>query len=556
MSGQRTQTTEVLIAGGGLAGLTAALVLRHHGVAVTVAERRLTTSAQPKARRFHVRSMEIFRELGLAGLVRDAARELAGHDHMAAGPTLAQARQLPLWAPPAAGGPAAIADASPELPCLIAQDTLEPLLREAAVAAGATVRFGTELAGFSEAGGEVTAELADVASGRRGELRARYLVAADGARSPVRQALGIGRSGRGAVGSPSVSVYFRADLGAVIRGREFNLCQIEHPDAPGGLASVDGRHRWVFMSTGGPGGPAGRDWPALLRTALGVPVPDLEILSVLPWQAEMLVACRYSAGRVHLAGDAAHVMPPFAASGANTGIADVHNLGWKLAAVLRGDAGPALLDSYDAERRPAGWFAADQSSRRSRDLRGPAAGPDPELAHPLVLAAGGFQYPAGALWPDPGSADGPEPVTEFRPAGRVGTRIPHRWLDAARTRSTIDLAGPGWALLAGGPAARGGAPRDPAAPGGGPAGAAAGGGRPGADAPRAGSRPLRTQSIHADFLPAGEFLLIRPDHVVAWRGARRAAAQEARTALLNPPGDLGQDLARAATRCHPPRPGN
>jgi putative polyketide hydroxylase len=528
MSGQRTRDTtgrpegltEVLVAGGGLVGLTAALVLRHHGVAVTVVERRRTTSPQPKARRFHVRSMEIFRELGLAGLVRDAARELAGHDHMAAGRTLAQAEQLPLWLPP--GHP--VSDVSPELPCLLAQDALEPLLRDAAVAAGATVRFGTELAGFGQGDDEVTAQILDVGSGRRDWITARYLIAADGARSGVREALGIGRSGRGFVGRPSVSVYFRADLTDVVRGREFNLCQIDHPDAPGGLASVDGHRRWVFMS---PGGTANRDWPALLRTALGVPAPDLEVLSVLPWQAEMRVADRYTGGRVHLAGDAAHVMPPFAASGANTGVADVHNLGWKLAAVLRGDAAPALLDSYDAERRPAGWFAADQSSQRTRDLRGLAEGPDPALAHPLVLAAGGFQYPAGALAPDPGRAGDPEPVTEFSPAGRIGTRIPHRWLDPARTRSTIDLAGPGWALVTGGQAR----PQAQARPG--------GAGVPGAC------------RLDADFLPAGQRLLLRPDHVVAWRGADPAAAAEVLAALLHPqlaPAPRRRDQPLPATR--------
>jgi len=313
-------------------------------------------------------------------------------------------------------------------------------------------------------------------TGRLGDrIRARHLVAADGARSDVRRALGIGRSGRGATGRPQVSVYFRADLGDVVRGREFNLCQIEHPDAPGGIASVDGRRRWVFTT---PGESTERDWPGVLRTVLGVPAADLEVLSVLPWQAEMLVADRYSAGQVHLAGDAAHVMPPYAAIGANTGIADVHNLGWKLAAVLHGEADPALLDSYDAERRPAGWFAADQSSRRMRDLRGL---PEPDLAHPFVLAAGGFQYLAGALVPDP--AQEPEPVTSFSPAGRVGTRVPHRWLDSGL--STIDLAGPGWAVLR-----------------------------------------------EADFLAAGECLLLRPDHVVAWRGTSATVAGEVRGFLL------------------------
>jgi putative polyketide hydroxylase len=476
VNGQRTRESDVLVAGGGLVGLTMALLLRHHGVAVTVVEKRAGTSAQPKARRFHLRTMEIFRELGLAGMVREAARDLAGHDRMAAGRTLAEAGQLPLWAPPAAAPAGEPVEVSPELPCLIAQDTLEPVLREAAVAAGADVRFRTELTGFTADGEGVRADLAGPGTGR---LRARYLVAADGARSPVREALGITRSGRGFTGAPMVNVYFRADLAEVVRGREFNLCQIEHPAARGGLASVDGRFRWVFMI---PGPAAGRDWPALLRTALGVPAPGLEVLSVLPWRGEMRVADRYRAGRVFLAGDAAHVMPPYAASGANTGIADAHNLAWKLAAAVRGDAADALLDSYQAERRPAGWFAADQSARRTADLRAPVTGDG--LAHPYVLAAGGFQYPAGALAGDPSSD--PEPVTEFAPAGRIGTRVPHRWLCPGR--STLDLAGPGWAVLAG----------------------------------REGW----------DFLPEGDVLLLRPDHIVAWRGAGPSDAERARVALL------------------------
>ncbi|MEU7040950.1 FAD-dependent monooxygenase [Streptomyces varsoviensis] len=496
--GADVQGTDVLISGGGLTGLTAALVLRRHGVPVTVVEKRSTTSPQPKARRFHVRSMEIFRELGLAGLVHEAARDLAGHDHMAQGRTLAEAEQLPLWLPAGAGG--AAPDISPEPPCLIAQDTLEPVLRAAAVDAGATVRFDTELLGFDQDDEGVRAELLDRTDGSRHRVEARYLVAADGARSPVREALGIGRSGEGAIGGPNVNVYFHADLAATVRGREFNLCQLDHPDAPGALASVDGRRRWLYMSRGGE---PDRDWPAVLRTVLGVPAPDLDVLSVLPWQAEMLVADRYSVGRVHLAGDAAHVMPPFAASGANTGIADAHNLGWKLAAVLRGEAAPALLDSYGAERRPAGWFIAEQSSRRMASFPNFGTAPDPTLAHPFVFAAGGFQHTEGALVSDPAAADDPEPVTEFAPAGRVGTRVPHRWLDDARTRSTIDLAGPGWSVLAGPEAAA---------------------------APRTGGLPVHRHDV--DFLPAGQCLLLRPDHIVAWRGTDPDAAADVRHALL------------------------
>jgi putative polyketide hydroxylase len=503
MSGQRT-LTDVLVVGGGLVGLTASLLLRRHDVAVTLVEKRATTSAQPKARRLHMRSMEIFRELGLAELVRDAARDLAGHDHMAAGPTLADARQLPLWEANGPGEP--FIQPSPELPCLLSQDLLEPLLREAAINAGVDVRFSAELAGFAQSGDHVDACLLDHRDGRQHDLAAQYLVGADGARSRIRETLRITRSGNGFVGRPSVNVYFSADLAEVVYGREFNLCQITHPAAPGTLASVDGRRRWVFMS---PGGNVDRDWPVLLRHALGVPAPDLAVMSVLSWRPEMHVADRYSAGRVHLAGDAAHVMPPFAASGANTGIADVHNLAWKLAAVLGGQASAGLLDSYDAERRPAGWFAADQSSRRTQQIRDRSA-PDPALAHPYVLAAGGFQYTAGALVPGSGCHGDPEPVTRFEPRGRVGTRVPHCWLDPGRTRSTIDLAGPGWALLT-----------------------------TGEPPPLTVPANFPSLEVHqlseAGFLDPGELLLLRPDQVVAWRGTSPSSALTALRTILDWP---------------------
>ncbi len=499
MSGRRIQT-DVLIAGGGLVGLTVSLLLRHHGVAVTVVEKRSTTSSQPKARRFHMRSMEIFRQLGLAGLVHDAARDLAGHDHMASGPTLADAEQLPLWQPSDPGDP--IIEVSPELPCLIAQDLLEPLLRQAATDAGADARFATELVSFTQSHDHVDARILD-RQGHPHQIIARYLVGADGAHSPIREALGITRSGHGAIGAPNVNVYFSADLAEVVRGREFNLCQITNPDAPGTLASVDGRRRWVFMS---PGASVERDWPTVLRTALGVPAPDLQVMSVLPWRSEMRVADRYSAGRVHLVGDAAHVMPPFAALGANTGIADAHNLAWKLAAVLDSDAQPGLLESYDTERRPAGWFAADQSSRQTQQIRDRST-PDPTLAHPYVLAAGGFQYTAGALAHNADSDGDPEPVTSFQPHGRLGTRVLHSWLDASHTRSTIDLAGPGWALVASNK-------RPP-------------------PTIRSAHPSIKVHHVDAGFLDPSELLLLRPDHIVAWRGTDPSTGLEAFETILS-----------------------
>lgn len=486
VSGRSTRT-DVLVVGGGLVGLTAALLLRAHGVTTVLVEKRSSTSPQPKARRLHMRSMEVYRQLGLADLVHDAARDLAGHDHMAAGTTLAEAEQLPLWQPSDPGAPLVVP--SPELPCLLSQDLLEPLLRQAAIEAGVEVRFDTELTDLSPTDHGIDAQVVARATGHRSVLTARYVIAADGARSPIRERLGITRSTNGFVGRQNVNVYFRTDLAEVVRGREFNLCQITNPGAPGALASVDGRRRWVFMA---PGADTDRDWPALLRQALGVPLPDLEVLSVLAWQSEMRVADRYRAGRVFLAGDAAHVMPPFAANGANTEIADAHNLAWKLATVLHDQADDLLLDSYDTERRPAGWFAADQSARRTQQIQDRSA-PDPTLAHPYVLALGGFQYTAGALIPPADLGDDPEPTTSFEPCGRVGTRIPHRWLDPEHTRSTIDLAGPGWAVLA---------RKEPS------------------HLPVvAGDPAVRIHEADSiDFLDHDELVLLRPDHIIAWRG--------------------------------------
>lgn len=173
--------------------------------------------------------------------------------------------------------------------------------------------------------------------------------------------------------------------------------------------------------------------------------------------------------------------------------------------MLAGTATPTLLDTYDAERRPAGWFVAEQSSLRSGDVR---AAPEPTLAHPYVLVGGGFQYPSGAFTGGPDEGGEVEPVLDYARTGRVGTRVPHRWLDPARTRSTVDLAGPGWAL-----AVAGDIPQWE---------------RAAADAPL----PLPVHRLDTDFLPTGSALLLRPDQVVAWRGTDPAAPPAVLHALL------------------------
>ena len=428
----------VLIVGGGLVGLTAALFLRYHGVPSLLVERRASTSPQPKARRINIRTMELFDQVGIGEAVLDAARDLAAHQAMAAGPTLTRAARLPFTLP---GGVPDWAAVTPSTACLCAQDLLEPTLRALATERGCDIRFGVECVEFAQdaTGVAVTLRSAD---GDVRRIRVSYLIAADGAASPIRERLDIPRSGRGTLGR-AVNVYFHADLSNLVRGREFNLCQIENDRVPGAFMSVDGARRWIFSSSHDIDRPA-RDWPQALRTAIGDPAIDVEVVSVSPWEPGMFVADRYREGRIFLVGDAAHVMPPYAAAGANTGIQDVHNLAWKLAAVLRGAAGAELLNSYQAERHPVGWFTADQSSIRGGDLRTMAhrSTDDTPLADPIASILG-QRYPSGAFIDDHSA----HTLTRLDLTGQPGTRVPH--LSLSDGRSTLDLSGPGFALLTG-----------------------------------------------------------------------------------------------------------
>jgi 2-polyprenyl-6-methoxyphenol hydroxylase-like FAD-dependent oxidoreductase len=481
------RTFPVLVVGAGLVGLSTAIALRRQGVDALVIERHPGTSTQPKARRFNFRTMEVFRSLGVAGAVTTAAAGLASYEGMRMGRTLVESQPLPA---PAGVDFGQLGQVSPEQSCLVAQDLLEPVLLDLARQAGAEVRFATELVALAQEPDGVTATLRDVAGEHT--ARAGYLVGADGSRSTVRELLGIGRTGAGSL-SRSITVYFDADLSELVRGREFNLCQIEHERAPGAFASVDGARRWLFYSGEMFGAGEARDdaehWAAIVRTAIGVSDVEVTVRSVQAWEPAMLVAERFVAGRVLLAGDAAHVMPPYAALGANTGVQDAANLAWKLATALPGQAGTDLVESYHTERYAAGWYAADQSARRTGGLRDMLGERPAELAHPFALVAG-FQYPAGALVPEP---DDPAPMDRLELTGRPGTRVPHAWLAAGV--STLDVARPGWALLTG---------------------------PSGSDwLPAARSLGLAAAQV-PDYCVDKGALLVRPDNIVAWRTASAA----------------------------------
>ncbi|NGO72874.1 FAD-dependent monooxygenase [Streptomyces boncukensis] len=450
-----TATPSVLIVGGGLNGLATALFLAHRGVPCLVAERRSDTCVQYRFRGLSPRSMEIFRSAGM----EDAIRAHRTGDQRSGG--LARVRTLAdpdvAWQriPWAETG-----DISPVEAETCDQDVLEPLLRKRAELLGADIRFGTDVTSVSQDARGVTARIRDTRTGRAETVTAAYLVAADGAHGTTRSGLGIGRHGPGVL-QHWMNVVFDTDLSPLLQGRR---CTSVHVTGIGGsLVPRDGTGRWLLaLPYAPPRGEQDRDRDerftperlrALIREAAGDPHARADIVDARPWQVAAYVADRYRAGRAFLVGDTAHVMPPTGAFGGNTGLHDAYNLAWKLAAVLEGSAGEALLDSYDTERRPV----AERTLRQALARLGTWF-PDPEgalpPADPLVddeAVIFGYRYEAGALVPE-GEPDPEGAVFEDprRPSGRPGTRAPHVPLHTADgPRSTLDLLGRGFVLLTG-----------------------------------------------------------------------------------------------------------
>ncbi|MFJ5231190.1 FAD-dependent oxidoreductase [Kitasatospora sp. NPDC088391] len=453
MNTQMADRVPVLIAGGSLVGLSASLFLGRLGVPHLLVERHAETSRHPRGRGNNLRTMELFRTAGVERDVREAASVLAGNHGILQARTLAGDEQEWLFREIDPGG--GLARFSPSGWCLCSQNDLEPVLLRHAALRG-DLRFNTELLSFEQDADGVAARLRDRATGEEREVRADYLIAADGPRSPVRERLGIGQSGRGDL-FHNVSVTFRAKrLPEVVGDRLFIACYLTDPAGAGALLPVDNREQWVFHLPWHPErGERVEDFTderctAHIRAAAGVPDLEVEITGRAPWHAAERVADRYAEGRVFLCGDAAHEMPPTGAFGSNTGIQDAHNLAWKLAAVLAGWGGPRLLESYGAERRPVAVQTAARAAARSVEHRHPGfdAAPVGGPRTNVLAVALGYRYLEGALV----GADATAGVVpeKFAATGEVGTRAPHLWLrDASGERvSTLDLFESSLVLLA------------------------------------------------------------------------------------------------------------
>jgi putative polyketide hydroxylase len=444
------EKTPVLIVGGGLTGLSAAVFLAWHGVRATLVERHPDTSSHPKARAINPRTMELYRAVGMETEVRAGTSPIAGNTDLVHVETLAGRERVRM---PNAS-PEAIGRISPTGWTLIDQNQLEPILRRRAVGVGADVRFHTEVTALAEVDGGVLATLADRASGTTRRVLAGYVIAADGSSSPVRDMLGVSHHGRGTI-TNLVSFFFHADLRPALRGRKIIAAYVNNPDVRGTIIPIDNEKRWVLNVSFFPErGESAQDFDeercvALARAAVGVPDLPVEIehTGMPAWDISAKVADRMRAGRVFIAGDAAHVMPPTGAFGASTGIQDAYNLAWKLALVLRGAAGTALLDSYDDERRPVAEETVRQASLRFAVREGKRY---EDVAADLVseeTMTFGYRYPAGAFVPDgePGALlEDPD-----SPTGRPGARAPHVVLHTDDSAlSTVDLFGRGFVLLA------------------------------------------------------------------------------------------------------------
>ncbi|MFE2167876.1 FAD-dependent oxidoreductase [Streptomyces sp. NPDC059447] len=528
----------VLIVGGSLVGLCTSLFLGRHGIGHMLVEKHAGTSLHPRGRGINVRTMELFRVAGVEGRIRAAASVLADNHGILQGGSLTGDDQEWLFQEIDPGG--GLARFSPATWCLCSQNDIEPVLMSVTPSLGAELRFSTELLSFDQDSTGVTAVLKSLETGEHTKVRADYLVAADGPRSPVREELRIGQTGPGDL-FHNVSITFRSrGLADVVGERRFIVCYLTKPDADGALLPVDNAERWVFHAPWHPDrGETMEDFTdercaEHIRRAVGAPHLDVEITGKAPWHAAERVAERYGSGRVFLAGDSAHEMSPTGAFGSNTGIQDAHNLAWKLAAVLKGAAGPRLLESYEAERLPVARATSARASARSAEHSHPGYEPDPGSAAPgggrpggVLSVAMGYRYHQGAVL----GADHEQPVVpeRMRPAGDPGTRAPHLWLhtrgaeEPAERVSTVDLYERSFVLLS----SEGTPWRDAARSVAGELGvdlvAYAIGAGPDADlSPEEGADWAQAHGT----TPAGA-VLVRPDGFVAWRWPQDAEDPEA-----------------------------
>jgi putative polyketide hydroxylase len=469
--GAANEVVPVLICGSGPVGLIVSILLSRQGIRNLVVEKRDRINTLPRARGLTVRTVEILDQLGLRQELEAIALPPLWTRHFIYTEKLAG--EIIGVMPTDAMQPEAAAERSPGRYVVAAQDRIDPMFYRAALRyAEAEIRFSTEAVDYSEDAEGITTTVRSP-DGVSSQIRSSYLIAADGGRSGLRKLAGIGETGRANLRS-FINNHIRADLSRFTAGREGTLIWTLAPGLEGLFQMLDGDRTWAVQVQYDPKVPGDNVWTdevavKHIRAMIGDPAADdvnIEILKAYRYTLSMMVSDRLRKGRLILTGDAAHQVPPHGGFGLNTGIQTAHNLAWKLGAVIRGEAPPALLDTYDSERREVARRVCDfgrtnaayveQLMAAVRDAK--------STAEKRAIVSGSSQYgnwwglDLGVHYEGPGAFipdDVPvptvrNPVIDYIPHAKPGYRAPHFWAMRGTTRiSSITLFDGAFVLLAG-----------------------------------------------------------------------------------------------------------
>ncbi|HVM98427.1 MAG TPA: FAD-dependent monooxygenase [Candidatus Acidoferrales bacterium] len=473
MSIDKIETT-VLIVGAGPTGLTAGILLSRLGIDHRIVERRSGPQRAPAAHAVNARTFEIWRQ---AGVDMDAIFAAAKHPRDAG--SVYWVTRLGgeiLGRLPYERQGDEVLEVTPTPLRNLSQHRLEPILLDSLTRAEKPPHYLQQWESSEQSDARVVSQVREIETGKVLEIHSRYLIAADGAGSPVRKSVGIQPIGPDRI-QGFMMIHFEANLRSIVADCPGVLYWVSDPSCSGTFVAHDIDREWVFMHAWDPDNESVENYDfqrceRIVRRAIATDDVKLTIRTVGPWMMTSQVAERYRAGRIFLAGDSAHRFPPTGGLGLNTGVQDAHNLVWKIAAVEEGWAGPELFDTYEQERQPTARYNAEQSFQNAvRLLEVPQAmgtNDTPErarenfaamLADPArrseVSAAInnqaehfdmlglqlGYSYEAGAVASDGTEEKRPaNPVRELIPSGRPGSRLPHAWVGVDQCRiSTLDL---------------------------------------------------------------------------------------------------------------------